>query len=98
MDNTDYLISRTYTNYGGRKMSADEMFKELGYEKELCYYNSDVDTVSYIRNKKYSSNVTFYYRSKTVRVHYGKKENDGHITMDILQAINKKVLELRVVK
>ena len=74
--------------------SADEMFEKLGYKKELCYCNSDVDSINYIRDKKYSSNVTFYYGGRTVRVHYGEKEKDGHITMDILQAINEKVKEL----
>ena len=73
---------------------ADEMFKELGYEKQEIYYNSDIDTIKYLRPGKYSSNVELKFNGKTVVVYFGENNSAGNITMDILQAINEKVKEL----
>lgn len=73
---------------------ADEMFEKLGYKKDIIFYNDKVDTISYARDKNYSSNVDFNCIGKTVKVHYGEEKNDGHITMNILKAINFKVKEL----
>jgi hypothetical protein len=70
--------------------SADEMFEELGYEKNEIYYNSDVDTTTYIRDYKYASNIEFKHSGKTVVVFYGEKEKAGNISMNILKIINKK--------
>ena len=73
---------------------ADEMFEKLGYEKQEIYYNSNIDTIKYIRPGKYSSNAEFRYNGKTVVVYFGENNKAGNITMDILQAINEKVKEL----
>ena len=71
-----------------RKKTADELFKELGYKKshtqleDLKYYKDD-DNVIYFRMRKKAFNKSGEY--------------DGmcdYITMQELQAINKKVEEL----
>ena len=73
---------------------ADEMFEKLGYKKDIIFCNSEVDTITYTRDKNYSSNVDFNCIGETVKVHYGKEKKDGHITMNILKAINLKCREL----
>ena len=74
--------------------SADEMFEKLGYKKDIIFCNSEVDTITYTRDKNYSSNVDFNCIGETVKVHYGKEKKDGQITMNILKAINLKCREL----
>lgn len=71
---------------------ADEMFEELGYEKS---YTQLKDTKYY----KDDDNVIYFKVSYKSFVKSG--EYDGmcdYITMQELQAINKKCKELRVVK
>lgn len=83
----DYLIKRTYTNYGGRKMCADEMFEELGYEKQ----NNPEKEIKYIKNEFHI--IRFWKPSQQII----KQDEQGlymGITMQELQAINKKVEEL----
>ena len=68
-------------------MSADDMFEQLGYEKE--YYRADDITYSLkSEDNKYDKNyITFYFDSEIVYV-------DKSISMQELKAINKKVKEL----
>lgn len=73
---------------------ANKMFEKLGYEKQEIYYNSDIDTIKYLRTGKYSSSVEFKFNRKTVVVYFGENNTAGNITMDILQAINEKCKEL----
>ncbi len=72
---------------------ADEMFEELGLKKTEIYYNSNIDTIRYSREGKYSSNVEFKYPGKMVVVFYGENKA-GNFDMFMLQAINEKVKEL----
>lgn len=76
--------------------SADELFENMGYEKTNIYYHSKIIEIDYLRqNDKWASNVCFCLRDKpSLYVYYGEEKSAGHITMDILQAINEKVKEL----
>ena len=78
--------------------SADEMFESMGYEKTNKYYHSKIIEIDYSRqNDKWASNVCFCLRDKpSLYVYYGEEKDAGHITMNILQAINEKVKELRL--
>lgn len=82
----DYLIRRTYTNYGGRKMSADEMMFKTEYNKKEQY-----EEKGKIKNEKFRGSVydyvNFNHTTKCVYI-------SGSINMQTLQAINKKVEEL----
>lgn len=69
-------------------MNADEMFEKLGYKIVISNGN-------YIKYKKDDDNV--YYFLIDIKDFYKSGEYDGmcgHITMQELQAINKKVEEL----
>lgn len=74
--------------------NADKLFEELGYEKRLCYYNSEIETETYFRDNKYASNIEFRHSGKMIRVYYGEKGSAGNIDKLILKAINTKVKEL----
>lgn len=80
--------------------SADELFENMGYEKTNIYYHSKIFEIDYSRkDDKWASNVCFFLRDKpSLYVYYGEEKSAGHITMDILQAINEKVKELRLVR
>ena len=100
MDNTDYLISRTYTNYGGSEM--EEGYKELlSIEKEKTA-DEMFKTLGYYKFHENSTDVRYSNSSHEIIAFYGAVKTFEKITYPInmqeLQAINKKVLELRVVK
>lgn len=80
-----------------KEKTAEELFSELGYEKQEIYYNSDIENVIYFINDQYSSNIEFKYSAKLVRVYYGENKA-GNFNMNILQIINKKCQELRLVR
>lgn len=74
--------------------TADEMFEELGYKKY-----SELQTCRYVRycnivngEKEY----IIFSKNKTVRFQYLYTHVSKNITMEELQAINKKVRELRL--
>lgn len=75
--------------------TADEMFEELGYKKHL----SDKKGILffYIRSSNLSANEMeriIFYKNKTVGFDYVYCSFKKDITMQELQAINKKVQEL----
>ena len=72
---------------------ADEMFKELEYKKEEDYYKSDLDSIIYYKDGRYSTNLVFDCGKKAV-VPCDDRKRAGAITMDILKVINEKVKEL----
>ena len=74
--------------------TADEMFEELGYEKYISsrhqgYYQYDEQSNTMC--------ILFISDKKAVAIRYDKS-NVPAVTMDELQAINKKCQELRWVK
>ena len=71
-------------------MSADEMFEELGYE----LWTDDKETIFY---KGENKNIIFDKYTKEICL-IDKAEFDIDITMQELQAINKKVEELGWIK
>lgn len=71
-------------------MSADEMFEKLGYEEQ----NMQLDIQSYI-NKKECIEIDFDLRDKRICISDGIDE-PTFANIQELQAINKKVEELRV--
>lgn len=76
---------------------ADEMFKELGYEKknQLDIYGNIWGDLFY--NTKNMINISFDYEGRLVCTYIkcdDDKEQPAYITMQELQAINKKVKEL----
>lgn len=66
---------------------ADKMFEELGYKKE-----THISRLVYkrINIEEYEEDITFFYEDETVDK-FGKA-----ITMPELDAINKKIEELRI--
>ena len=75
--------------------SADEMFKELGYEKMEDYYEGEIYEIIYSKKGEYSTNIMIHPRNEMFKMYYGKEGNKaGWCNIDILQAINKKVEEL----
>lgn len=75
---------------------ADELFDKMKYERTNRYYHSQIVEIDYSRkDDKWASNVRFCLRDKpSLYVYYGEEKSAGHITMEILQAINEKVKEL----
>lgn len=69
---------------------ADKLFEELGYEKET--YNPDV---IYFTNK-FIDTIYFAFNKNTKKVCFIENNQAGDISMQELQAINKKVEELRM--
>lgn len=76
-----------------KEKTADEMFEELGYEK-----NVDTPTNFIYQNKKNNKEIRFYKIYKCVEISLIEFEeyegNSIFFTMQELQAINKKVEEL----
>lgn len=83
----------TQSSADSAEKTADEMFEELGYIKdinddyEIEYRRSNIYINFNKTNKKFSKGIEYDY-------YYGVKQ----ITMQELQAINKKVEEMRVVR
>ena len=88
---------------GGRRMSADEMFEKLGYEKYVHkpYY------FFYEKKRKIEENrepeeiyetdyeaISFNLEDKTITKTLGDDNSPADITMKELQAINQKCIEL----
>ena len=69
-------------------MSADEMFKELGYEKKKI--NLDIE---FYKSKNDYAEIIFDLRDRTISVSNDDNESI-YFDMKELQAINKKVEEL----
>lgn len=71
------------------ELTAEQMFKEIGYEKEEF---KDLDghllNITYCKNKELNENIEFYLDDKYMYI-------DNGITIDELKAINKKVEELK---
>lgn len=77
-----------------KEKSADELFKELGYEKvkETGYGE---ETPYRIKYKKDDDNVYIFYKRYKTYSKMGEWDGMcGDVTMQELQAINKKVEEL----
>lgn len=76
-----------------KEKTADEMFEELGYEK-----NIDTPTNLIYQNKKNNKEIRFYKIYKCIETSLIEfEESEGNsifFTMQELQAINKKVEEL----
>lgn len=79
-------------------MSADKMFEELGYAKEdltvshrVIKYTKDSDIIKF-----YSRNIVFYLDEHTMGACYEDMDRfpKADITMQELQAINKKCKEM----
>ena len=67
---------------------ADKLFKDLGYKKED--YNPDVIYYTNIFN----DDSYYTYNKNTKEFHFIENGEAGDISMEILQAINKKSEEL----
>ena len=68
-------------------MKADKMFKELGYEKQKDYFGL------VYRNKNNYAEITFDLYDETICASIDDDES-VYLSMEELQAINKKVEEL----
>ena len=81
-------------------MSADEMFKELGYEKDLHINKKEQVWGEYFYNKKLDTLISFDYIDKEIcvstnyRLDITNEYEPLYFNMQDLQAINKKVEEL----
>lgn len=79
-----------------REKTADELFEELGYKKTEDYYEGNIYEIKYFRDDKYSTNITIRLGTEMFKIDYGEKGSAGWCDINILQAINKKVEELRM--
>lgn len=75
-----------------KEKTADEMLKELGYEKHSSKSNERFDL--YSSDDEHLIRITFNLRTKRIAIHCYNKALD----MQELQAINEKVKELRLGK
>lgn len=76
---------------GGRNMTADEMFKELGYEK----IREDEKTIKYHYDEDGSDLEIEFFSNKTIEKYYLPDFEPAVFTAKEIQAINKKVEELQ---
>lgn len=72
-----------------KEKTADEMFEELGYEKEKIHLDIEL-----YRSKNDYTEITFDLRDITIVVENGENEA-VYFGIKELQAINKKVKELK---
>lgn len=90
IDGQQFDILEYHKNYSSNKKTADEMFKELGYEKIVddenrIIYDNNVD----LNEDIYNTRIIFKIDLKEI------KFSVNEISLDELQAINKKVEELQ---
>lgn len=79
---------------------ADEMFEELGYEKNPFIDNKDCEYTKYIKDKCFEKIIDISSNKKEIwcALHRDGEYLDTAITFEELQAINEKVKELRMVR
>lgn len=73
---------------------ADKMFEKMDYKKSKIINAHNTENIRYLRDDMYSTNVDFDTWGKMIRAYYGDREKAGHISIDVLKAINKKCEEL----
>lgn len=74
-------------------MKAKEMFEELGYEYNECYFEETLEEIYYQKKGKYTPQIKFSLNHKCVTV-YREGNKSSSFDIKILQAINKQVEEL----
>lgn len=74
-------------------MSAKEMFEELGYEYNECYFEGQLDEITYSKSGRWTPQIMFSLNHKTVKV-YRQENKSSNFDMKLLKAINKQVEEL----
>ena len=73
--------------------SAKEMFEELGYEYNECYFEQKLDEITYSKDGKYTPQIMFNLNHKVVEV-YRQENKSSTFDMKLLKAINKQIEEL----
>lgn len=74
-------------------MSAKEMFEALGYEYQECYFEEELDEITYIKSGRWTPQIMFSLNHKVVKV-YRKENKASSFDMKLLKAINKQIEEL----
>lgn len=74
-------------------MTAKEMFEELGYEYNECYFEQELDEITYSKDGEYTPQIMFSLNHKVVKV-YRQENKSSSFDMKLLKAINKQIEEL----
>lgn len=74
-------------------MTAKEMFEELGYEYDECYFEDTLDEIYYQKKGEYTPQIKFSLNHKVVRV-YREGNKSSSFDIKLLRAINKQIEEL----
>ena len=74
-------------------MSAKEMFEELGYEYNECYFATELDEILYSKSGRWTPQIMFSLNHKVAKV-YRQENKSSSFDMKLLKAINKQCEEL----
>lgn len=77
-------------------MKAKEMFEKLGYKQENWCFDDEnkIDEIIYLREKRFSSNITFSLDDKCFKIHRKNENKAGWCDMNMFRAINQQCKEL----
>lgn len=76
-----------------KKMSAKEMFEDLGYTYQESYFEEKLDEINYSKSGDYAPQIKFNLNHKCAMI-YRQENKASWFDVKILQAINKQVEEL----
>ena len=74
-------------------MSARKMFEELGYEYNECYFEGQLDEITYSKSGRWTPQIMFNLNHNVVKV-YRQENKSSSFDMKLLKAINKQCEEL----
>ena len=75
--------------------SAKEMFEELGYIYQESYFESELEEIKYVKNKRFASCIIFNLNHKCFKTFRFDDENKScWCDKSMMQAINQQVKEL----
>lgn len=81
-------------------MNAKEMFEELGFTYNECYYHHELDSIIYKRTEKRATQIEFMLDRKMYKVFFEVSDIDTYellpsaVDMELHKAINKQIEEL----
>lgn len=74
-------------------MNARKMFEELGYRYNECYFEGQLDEITYSKNGRWTPQIMFNLNHNVVKV-YIQENKSSSFDMKLLKAINKQCEEL----
>jgi len=74
-------------------MSAKEMFEELGYEYNECYFEEKLDEIIYSKRGRWTPQIMFSLNHNVAKV-FRQDNKSSSFDIKLLKAINKQIEEL----